>query len=125
MGHSLGDGVIVLALAGALVAYLYFKHAERQRRLEILHKERVLAMDKGIPLPELPLDTTVNPKPQDPHAMLIHGIVWLAFGGGGIAAAALNGMQVGSHAVWPLLLPLVFLGTGLVLYYVLASNRTR
>jgi len=28
MGHSLGDGIIVAALAGALVAYLYFKHVE-------------------------------------------------------------------------------------------------
>ena len=47
MGHSLGDGIIVAALAGALVAYLYFKHVERQRRLEIVHQERLAAMEKG------------------------------------------------------------------------------
>ena len=56
MGHSFGDGVIVAAIAAALVAYLYFQHVERRRRLEIVHQERLAAMDKGIPLPEFPLD---------------------------------------------------------------------
>ena len=34
-GHSIGDGIIVAALAGAFIAYLYFKHLDRQRRLEM------------------------------------------------------------------------------------------
>jgi hypothetical protein len=34
MGHTVGDGLIVLALAAAGIAYMYFKHRERQRRLE-------------------------------------------------------------------------------------------
>ena len=49
MGHSFGDGVIVAAIAAAIVAYLYFGHVERKRRLEIIHQERLAAMDKGIP----------------------------------------------------------------------------
>ena len=52
----LGDGLIVASLAAAFVAYCYFKHVERRRRLELVHQERLAAMDKGIPLPELPLD---------------------------------------------------------------------
>jgi hypothetical protein len=36
MGHSLGDGLIVAALAAAFVAWLYFRHVERRRRLEIV-----------------------------------------------------------------------------------------
>ena len=50
MGHSLGDALIVAAIAGAVVAYLYFKHVERRRRLEIVHQERLAAMEKAIPL---------------------------------------------------------------------------
>ena len=46
----------VVALAAIAIAYLYFKHRERQRRLEVIHQERVAAMDKGIPLPELAID---------------------------------------------------------------------
>ena len=80
MGHTVGDGLISLALMGALVAYLYFRHRERQRRLEIIHQERVAAMDKGIPLPELPLDPTKTPRPPHPEATLIHGLAWTASG---------------------------------------------
>ena len=43
------------------LGYFYFKHAERPRRLEIIHAERLAAMDKGIPLPELPLDPVKRP----------------------------------------------------------------
>lgn len=124
MGHSLGDGIIVVALAAALVAYLYFKHAERLRRLEIIHKERLAAMDKGIPLPELPHDPAKVPSPRDPHEMLIHGIVWTALGGGGVLALLLIAPGSGP-AFWPLPLPLAFLGIGFILFHVLASDRAR
>jgi hypothetical protein len=124
MGHSIGDGLITVALAGALVAYLYFKHIERKRRLEIIHQERVAAMDKGIPLPELPLDPTKDSRPADPRAPLIHGLVWTSLGLGAMIALAL-GPFPNASAIWPLPLPLVTLGGGLILYYVLASGRER
>jgi hypothetical protein len=54
MTHSVGDGIIVAALAAVFIAYFYFKHKTRLRRLELIHQERLAAMDKGIPLPELP-----------------------------------------------------------------------
>jgi len=62
--HTLADALIVFALAGAFVAWLYFRHKERQRRIDIVHQERLIAMDKGIPLPELPSEP-VKP-PADP-----------------------------------------------------------
>lgn len=124
MGHSIGDGLIMAALAGALVAYLYFRHVERRRRLEIIHQERVAAMDKGIPLPELPLDPTKDTKPVDPRAPLMHGLVWVSLGVGGMMALAF-GPFPNSSSLWPLPLPLVTLGGGLILYYLLASERER
>jgi hypothetical protein len=124
MGHSVGDGLIVVALAGALVAYLYFKHVERRRRLEIIHQERVAAMDKGIPLPELPLDPTKDSSPVDPRAPLMHGLIWVSLGAGGMIALALGPFPNGS-SIWPLPMPLVTLGGGLILYYLLASERGR
>jgi hypothetical protein len=124
MGHSIGDGIIVLSLAAVFVAYLYFKHVERQRRLEIVHQERLAAMEKGIPLPELPLDPPRVPKPTDPRSPLIHGIVWLALGGGAMLALRLI-PELDATVLWPLPLPMVFLGIGLLLFYVLASERAR
>ena len=40
-------------------------------------------------------------------------------------ALFLVGAQVNGHAIWPLPLPLLFLGLGFVLYYALASERSR
>jgi hypothetical protein len=125
MGHSFGDGIIVAALAAAFVAYLYFRHVERQRRLEIVHEERLAAMEKGIPLPELPLDPPRVRKPPDPRAPLIHGIVWSALGGGAMLALRWIGPQPNAPVLWPLPLPLALLGIGLMLYYALASDRAR
>lgn len=121
MGHTFGDGIIVVALAAAFVAYLYFKHIERQRRLEIVHQERLAAMEKGIPLPELPLDP---PRIPDPRAPLLHGIVWSALGIGGMLALRFGPLP-NAPMLWPLPLPLALLGIGLMLYYALASDRAR
>jgi hypothetical protein len=125
MGHSLGDALIVAAIAGAVVAYLYFKHVERRRRLEIVHQERLAAMEKAIPLPELPLDPARVPTPSDPREPMLHGLVWTALGGGAMLAMGLAGWKVGDSAIWPLPLPLLLLGLGLLLYYALASDRER
>ena len=125
MGHTLGDGVVVAALAAAFVAYLYFRHVERRRRLEIVHQERLAAMEKGIPLPELPLDPPRVRTTSDPRAPLIHGIAWLALAGGAMVALRLIQPQPAIPLLWPLPLPLAFLGVGLLLYYALASDRER
>ena len=125
MGHSIGDGIIVAALAAAFAAYLYFRFLGRQRRLEIVHQERLAAMEKGIPLPELPLDPPRVPKPPDPWAPLLHGIVWSALGFGGMLALHLSNPLPNGPALWPLPLPLGLLGVGLILYFALASRRAR
>ena len=125
MGHTIGDGIIVAALAAVLVAYLYFRHVWRERRLEIVHQERLAAMEKGIPLPELPLDPPRVPNPPNPLAPLIHGIVWTALGFGAMLGLRLSGLPPNGPALWPLPLPLGLLGIGLILYYVIASKRER
>jgi hypothetical protein len=56
MSYTIGDGMVTFALAGSIVGYLYMKHQSRQKRIEIIHQERMAAMEKGIPLPEFPLE---------------------------------------------------------------------
>ena len=74
VGHTIGDALIVAqrwpphSWRGC-----FFKHTERQRRLEIVHLERMAAMEKGIPLPEFPLDPPKVRRPRDPRALLFHG----------------------------------------------------
>jgi hypothetical protein len=124
-GRTIADAYIVIALAAVWIAYMYFKHVENKRRLEIIHQERLAAMDKGIPLPELPLDPAKLPKGPDPRTMLMHGIAWTAMGLGGCIALFVIGPMPNGTTIWPLALPLLFLGFGLILYYVLASDRSR
>jgi hypothetical protein len=123
MGHTLGDAYIVAAIAAAVVVYLLLKHVERKRRLEIVHQERVAAMEKGIPLPELPLDPARVPRPMDPRVPLLHVIACTALGFGGVAALLIVGPLPNMPTLWPFALPLMFLGIGLILYYVLVSDR--
>ena len=37
-----------------LILIWHLKGQRRQKRMELVHKERMMAMEKGIPLPELP-----------------------------------------------------------------------
>lgn len=119
--HSLADALIVLALAGAFVAWLVLRHRERGRRLDLMHRERLAAMERGLPMPEWPTDP---PKaPADPRLMLVHAVAWMAFGLGGMAALGMMGLRVNGVLAWPLPLPLFLLGAGLALFYVLARPR--
>jgi hypothetical protein len=122
--YSIGDGIAVLALAGLFLGYLYLKSREKLRRLEIVHQERLVAMDKGIPLPELPIDPPKNEKPPDPHVPLILGIVLLTFGAGSMIALRLI-PNVEKQPYWPLPLPVAMIGLGLMLYHFLAGQRER
>lgn len=120
MGYSVQDAIVVTALTVGVVGYLYLRSQDRRRRLEIIHAERLAAMEKGIPLPELPLDPLATTRrPSDPGAPLIIGIVLAAFGIGSIIALALVDRF---RPAWPMPLPVALMGAGLVLYYYLASD---
>src|SRR5271154_3913192 len=78
MGYTVGDGVVALALAAGIVGYVYIKHQTRSKRLEIIHQERLAAMEKGIPLPEFPLEPERNSAAPDPTVIPILGTVLLS-----------------------------------------------
>ena len=123
MGHTIGDAYIVAALVAGFLGWLYYKHVGRQRRMEMIHKERMAAMEKGIPLPEFPLDPTMIQKVPDPRTPLLHGIAWFSLGLGFVVALLLMGPLPNGQAIWMMPMPLVYLGAGLILYYVLATRK--
>ena len=116
----------IFGWGGFFWLFMYLKNRANQRRLEMIHQERMVAMEKGIPLPELP---DLNPRlPKDPgrkkNAPLAAGIVFASLGVGGMIALQLSPVD-GVHDYWTLPLPLVFLGVGLLLYYFLTRDRAR
>lgn len=74
MSASIGDGISLLALAGGVVGYLYVKTRARQKTLEIIHQERMAAMDKGIPLPEFSPDPSEQRARPEPPVLPILGV---------------------------------------------------
>ena len=114
----------VFGWGGFFWLFMYLKNRANQRRLEMIHQERMVAMEKGIPLPELP---DLNPRsPKDPgrkkNAPLAAGIVFASLGAGGMAALLLS-PDAEMRTYWTLPLPLLFLGVGLLLYYHLTRDR--
>jgi hypothetical protein len=98
----------ILAWAVIILVALHLRAKRRERRLEMLHKERIVAMEKGVPIPELNGEhwqARVNPR-------------WpLGIG----AILTLIGCSLQQH--WSLGIIWVFAGLGFVAYYYLTSER--
>jgi uncharacterized protein DUF6249 len=115
----------IFGWGGFFWLFMYLKNRANQRRLEMIHQERMVAMEKGIPLPELPdLNTRPlkDPGTRNKNGSLAAGIVFASLGAGGMAALLFS-PDAEMRPYWTLPLPLVFLGVGLLLYYYLTRDR--
>jgi hypothetical protein len=70
MGDDMGAFLFFLAVTGFFVYALYM----RFRRRELLHKERMAALEKGVALPDL---TDIE---AGPRVYLLRGMIWLLSG---------------------------------------------
>jgi hypothetical protein len=119
---------VALALA-VVLAFIwgrqYLKLRKRHSEREMLHRERLLAMEKGIPLPEFP---TLAEEPSGSLLDYMSGSIKISkltlgcgliliFGGVGTVAAFLIVPDPDVHKVWSLGLIPAFLGVGFILYY--------
>ncbi|HEV2687198.1 MAG TPA: DUF6249 domain-containing protein [Bryobacteraceae bacterium] len=85
--------VLLIFFAVALIVpALFFRY----RKQILAHQERMAALEKGAPLPELPAE----PAPWSPRVYLLRGLIWL-FGGIGLAAFLLA-LSVTSQEQWQL-----------------------
>jgi len=125
MSATIGDGVTALALAGGIVGYLYMTHQSRQKKIEIIHQERMAAMEKGIPLPEFPLEQTREQRPPDRNVITILGIVLFTLSLGTMIVLYLNRSAGPSSGFWISPLPFAFLGVGLIAFNFLKGESRR
>lgn len=81
--------VVLFALAIAAGLTVWARHLREAKRLalrEMVHRERMAALEKGTALPELPNDPGPSGVDQLSRAALLGGLV-LVFGGFGLLAA--------------------------------------
>lgn len=125
MPYSIGDGVVTLAVAVGFVGYVYVKHLGRAKRLEIIHQERLVAMEKGIPLPEFPLEAEERPRANDPTNVIpILGIVLFSLSAGTMILLY-HALDAAEHGLWVAPLPFAFLGLGLLVFHALKTYAYR
>ena len=125
MSYTVGDGAVVLALAAGVVGYVYVKHESRRKRLEIIHQERLVAMEKGIPLPEFPLEPARNPDVSDPTNVIpILGTVLLSLSVGTMIVLYRT-LEATERGLWVSPLPFAFLGVGLLAFHFLKRDASR
>jgi hypothetical protein len=124
MSYTVGDGTVVLALAAGVVGYVYVKHQSRRKRLEIIHQERLMAMEKGIPLPEFPLEPERNLRVPDPNVLPILGTVLLSLSVGTMIVLYRT-LEAAEHGFWVSPLPFAFLGVGLLTFHFLKRDAGR
>jgi hypothetical protein len=123
MSYTIGDGIVSLALAAGVVGYVYVTHQSRTKRLEIIHEERMAAMEKGIPLPEFPLEAQSNQRIPDPNVLPLLGIVLLTLSIGAMIVLY-QVLPPPSQGSWVAPLPLMFLGIGLLAFHFLKQDAT-
>lgn len=124
MSYTVGDGMVALALSAGIVGYVYVTHQSRRKRLEMIHQERLAAMEKGKPVPEFPLEPARNPRVPDPNVIPILGTVLLSLSLGAMIALHWI-LPAPANGLWVAPVPLAFLGVGLLAFHFLKHDVSR
>ena len=130
---EIGNSPMVLGCVAvvAVVAMNYAKISERRR---FLHRERMSAIEKGVPLPEdLLADAETDRKQTTPGSgAALQGTVWTALGLGMMAASRLvRHTELGSDMqqvlsfleVWAY--PATFVGIGLLIFAFFSRGKRK
>jgi len=122
VSYTVGDGMVVIGLAVGVVGYAYVTHQSRRKRLEMIHQERLVAMDKGIPMPEFPLEAARTPRVPNPDVLPILGTVLFTLS---VGTMILLGTLQSAGGSWVAPLPFAFLGVGLLSFHFLKRDAGR
>jgi len=128
--------VWVFGFAIVLLVAWHLRNKRRLEKLQLIHEERMKAMEKGIPLPEFPeleadegkniigkaLATNIESKPWNPRWPLGVGVLLIMGGIGTTVAMKLSSDSGFNSDLWPFPLIGVFVGVGMFLFYALTRT---
>ncbi len=106
---------IVMGIGIAMLG-LWLDYQKKSRMFELHHKERLMAIERGMEIPPLPAEFFVNGRrePAGAHSSSLRwGLTWLLLGLAAAVALVLNeGPQAASWALLP-----IALGLAQLIYY--------
>lgn len=116
----------VFGWAAFFLIWYHLRTKRRQQMIEIVHRERMMAMEKGTTLPPYP-ESFEGPKktslmPLNPRWPLGVGAFCIMVGLGAALSMKLSGDPY-HQQVWPFGYMGVFIGVGLFLHYALTRPR--
>jgi hypothetical protein len=117
------EGAIAMTATLAFIwGIKYLQTQKRLRQREMIHRERLAALEKGIPLPEIPLPDEPMPRPWPrnilPRLTLGCGILLVTGGAGMLLAFRVSPMREINEA-WSLGYIPLLIGGGCLLYSIL------
>jgi len=130
-GHQLIGILFLFGSAAFFLALKWLNIRRYQIKLDFIHRERLIAMEKGIPMPEVPdydpapphrIDTLLGLLRVNPRWPLGAGILLVLGGAGTLLAMWMSGDPY-HQQVWPFALIPIFLGVGLWLQYLVMRPR--
>lgn len=118
----------------AVIAVVAMNYANGSSRRQLLHKERMAALEKGVPLPEdMLVEAEAEPSPRSSsRSTALQGTIWTALGLGMLVASrfARGGELAGELqqflvflAMWAI--PATFVGVGLLIFAFFTRERTK
>ncbi len=121
----------IWAFGWALIFYLFHREKTKRRLhiFDLIHKERMQAIEKGLPYPELPpyaIDEEEDHKhmPIKPTSVRVYAglAAVIILGGAGALTALIISPDRYLQSLWSMGLIPIFLGVGLLLYAYINRN---
>ena len=73
-----------VALVAVLLAFVAFQHWLRFKRRQLVHRERLAAIEKGVEVPPLEEELTRR-RLAVQHVLLLAGLIWISLGAGSLS----------------------------------------
>ena len=120
MGMTIGLVSVIMALS-IPIAYLVLRYRRARRAMELLHAERMAAIERGMELPPVQFEIETGPADgRRPRTALLPGLMWLFVG----LAIVIHGLATDFDGP-PLFVGLIPVGIGLayLIYYYVEERR--
>jgi hypothetical protein len=133
MVELIGFVILILGLIGASLIRRHLREAKQLQLRQIIHEERIKAMEHSLPLPETrdsELIPSIQPQHRLPSAVLWVRIIALfvgltcIFGGIGMTIGFYGAEVDDLNQAWSVGLIPVFIGIGLMIFYVMSRKLT-